>query len=897
MKRMNGFFRVLTAVFFLLFFVPSVFGATVDVMIVYDSTAKAWVDSNGGMNTFAADAVARMNQASASSNLDLTFRLAHAAEVSYTYSGSLGTDLTNIRAGTGNLSVVHEWRDTYGADLVALLVDTGSAYGVVGVGYTLSTYSGDPAYAYTCNAIQSVDISHTLTHEVGHNLGAHHSKFQTPSPGPNSALNSYSAGWYFTGTNATQYHTIMAYNADGYGNFYVEAPLFSTPLLSYEGTVAGDAEDGDNARTIRQTMNVVAAYRSAGGATVTLNPTADALLATEMPDTNFGTFGTFSVGKRVGYDDYYGALLQFNISSIPSNATIESASLRISSDIPGTGSMFQVEAYALIDAWTETGVTANNAPSIELPPSPRAWVNLSHPSTLQIDVTAIVKKWHSAELVNHGIGLTTFHISDNPEGSKSFQSRENTTKPRLTINYSVPTVLLTVASSNPTSGVSMTVSPNDNSGLGSGSTQFTRTYNSGTSVTVTAPSTTGGNDFSSWSGCTSTSGRICYVTMSAAKTVTAAYSTPTPTYQLTVASSNPTSGVSMTVSPNDNSGLGSGSTQFTRTYNSGTSVTVTAPSTTGGNDFSSWSGCTSTSGRICYVTMSAAKTVTAEFTPQTSCTYSISPTSIRVNGESGSGTVSVTASGSTCPWTAASFAEWITIKSGSNGIGNGTVNYSYTALPSGTSARFSSMIIAGHAFSFAQQSSITFDGRQWSVSNASVIVLNDEFLVIVSDGGYDDWAETILSLPLSSQKPLVMEQRIKLRSGGSNYLLPGQTIYFENSTDVTALTISALPGQSYGWNFGGWTQIGDHMPPNEDYWAVTRIVITPTGGKLFVKPDDAARGWFSDTFYHIASKQWSHSRIEKVRFSQPWDSVNYIDYFKVYNKSTSLPWLLLLLGS
>jgi hypothetical protein len=261
MRKANYLFRFLIDLFFLFCFVPALSAATIDVMIVYDSTARTWVNSNGGMNAFAADAVARLNQAADNSNVDVIFRLVHAAEVSYTYSGSVSTDLTNLQAGSGNLSVVHQWRDTYGVDLVALLVDTGSAYGTVGIGYLLSTYSGSAGYAFTVSAIQSVDISHTLTHEVGHNLGAHHSKYQTPSPGPNSALNSYSAGWYFTGTNITAYHTIMAYNSDGYGNMYAEAPLFSTPLLSYQGTVAGHAADGDNARTIRQTMDVVAAYR------------------------------------------------------------------------------------------------------------------------------------------------------------------------------------------------------------------------------------------------------------------------------------------------------------------------------------------------------------------------------------------------------------------------------------------------------------------------------------------------------------------------------------------------------------------------------------------------------------------------------------------------------------
>ncbi|MFZ3156836.1 MAG: hypothetical protein WA124_04930, partial [Smithella sp.] len=63
MQRINFFPRFLAAIFFLFCFVPSVFSANIDVMVVFDSTAKSWVDSNGGMNMFAVDAVARMNQA------------------------------------------------------------------------------------------------------------------------------------------------------------------------------------------------------------------------------------------------------------------------------------------------------------------------------------------------------------------------------------------------------------------------------------------------------------------------------------------------------------------------------------------------------------------------------------------------------------------------------------------------------------------------------------------------------------------------------------------------------------------------------------------------------------------------------------------------------------------
>src|SRR4030042_712795 len=57
---------------------------------------------------------------------------------------------------------------------------------------------------------------------------------------------------------------------------------------------------------------------------------------------------------------------------------------------------------------------------------------------------------------------------------------------------------MTVASSNPSSGVSISVSPNDKYGQGNGTTQFTRTYKYGAVVTLTAPSTAGGNNFQKW---------------------------------------------------------------------------------------------------------------------------------------------------------------------------------------------------------------------------------------------------------------------------------------------------------------------------------------------------------------------------------------------------------------
>ena len=91
-----------------------------------------------------------------------------------------------------------------------------------------------------------------------------------------------------------------------------------------------------------------------------------------------------------------------------------------------------------------------------------------------------------------------------------------------------PVRTLTVASSNPNSGVSIAVSPNDNNGQGNGTTQFTRIYNHGTVVTLAAPSTAGGNNFQKWqrNGVDYSTNQTVTMTIDADYTMTAVYVTP-----------------------------------------------------------------------------------------------------------------------------------------------------------------------------------------------------------------------------------------------------------------------------------------------------------------------------------------------------------------------------------
>ncbi|MCK4797404.1 MAG: LamG domain-containing protein, partial [Spirochaetes bacterium] len=177
------------------------------------------------------------------------------------------------------------------------------------------------------------------------------------------------------------------------------------------------------------------------------------------------------------------------------------------------------------------------------------------------------------------------------------------------------------------------------------------------------------------------------------------------------------------------------------------------------------------------------------------------------------------------------------------------------------------------------------DTLTWTTSDNSVYIKDNDFLYIGSDGEYDDFAEKTFSIDLSNNYNIIIEQRIKLESSGRDYTLSNQHIYFE---DDKVISVTYLPSAQYGWNLGGWTKNHDNAIPGEGYWAVTKIIITPNGGELYLKPDDSARGWFSNDFVKVASKDWSYNRITKIVFRQHWDSVNYFDYIKITKEYTVL---------
>jgi hypothetical protein len=147
-------------------------------------------------------------------------------------------------------------------------------------------------------------------------------------------------------------------------------------------------------------------------------------------------------------------------------------------------------------------------------------------------------------------------------------------------------------SSTPVTGITITASPPDNSGLTGGVTNFSLTYSdmfSIPTVVLTAPASFNGELFANWTinGIAQPPGQtVVTVVMAANENAVAVYNTPNVT--VTVNSVNPASGVPITAAPADNAGLTGGTTSFQLNYPNLTTVTLTAPPVAGGNVFDHW---------------------------------------------------------------------------------------------------------------------------------------------------------------------------------------------------------------------------------------------------------------------------------------------------------------------
>lgn len=222
----------------------------IDVMVVYTNAARNGAGGTNGMNSLINLAITETNDAYNNSDVNQRLNLAHSYQVTYNETGNFSTELSRLRAkNDGHMDDVHQERDTYAADCVAMIVN-GSQY--CGIAYLMSNPSaGFESNAFSVTARTCATGYYSFGHELGHNMGSTHDR----QNGSGGAYN-YSYGWR---TSNNQWRTVMAYSPG------TRIKYFSNPNKNRNGLPLGQAGSAENYRSLNNTANIVADWRDGGG--------------------------------------------------------------------------------------------------------------------------------------------------------------------------------------------------------------------------------------------------------------------------------------------------------------------------------------------------------------------------------------------------------------------------------------------------------------------------------------------------------------------------------------------------------------------------------------------------------------------------------------------------------
>ncbi len=250
----------------------------VDVLVAYDRGARAFAEANGGITNFALAAVAKMNAVLVNTKIDTSFRYCLVGVMTVDASAKSVKEALDKAAAKDpppDWEPIRAERERVGADVVSVLVNLGGVGAVTGAANGLRQTGGspdvDPCFvlhadrAYCACSVHGVFEGQSMTHEVGHLLGAGHATALVGSHQDKRGPQLYkdSSGHYFTGAEDGQrYYTIMSYRSDGSDLVYVSAPFFSSPDYAFKGTDVGDGLH-NNTATLMRTGPHAARWRKA----------------------------------------------------------------------------------------------------------------------------------------------------------------------------------------------------------------------------------------------------------------------------------------------------------------------------------------------------------------------------------------------------------------------------------------------------------------------------------------------------------------------------------------------------------------------------------------------------------------------------------------------------------
>lgn len=162
--------------------------------------------------------------------------------------------------------------------------------------------------------------------------------------------------------------------------------------------------------------------------TVELPAIADAGTIESAP-TFTGPNQYLVIGAR-GNGDFDNNFIQFDLSSLPSNAVIDAASVHI--NMTAAGGSVDVAAGRVDAAWDEATINWSNQPAA-------TWngpvTTITAPGDAQWSATALAQAWHNGTLPNYGVVLRG---SNHVGGGKFASSSETGIAPKLVVTYHAP---------------------------------------------------------------------------------------------------------------------------------------------------------------------------------------------------------------------------------------------------------------------------------------------------------------------------------------------------------------------------------------------------------------------------------------------------------------------------
>lgn len=227
-------------------------GAFIDVMVAYSQQALAGEGSLTALKARIALGVAEMNQGYANSGVKPRVRLVHIESAGYSESGDFETDLNRLLdTDDGAMDNIHNVRNTYGADMVGLVIENPEYCGLA------SSIKATQANAFMTVSRECVTGYYSFAHEFGHLQGARHDTYVDPSTTPYA----YGHGMTYP---AGGWRTVMAYNnaCAAAGTSCTRINYWSNPSKTYGGVAMGTTSVNNNVRVLNETAYAAANWRA-----------------------------------------------------------------------------------------------------------------------------------------------------------------------------------------------------------------------------------------------------------------------------------------------------------------------------------------------------------------------------------------------------------------------------------------------------------------------------------------------------------------------------------------------------------------------------------------------------------------------------------------------------------